>query len=161
MSSWVRPELDVTFNPKCRVGRTARLGERGDALLFLQPIEVDYLQDLKKHGVLLTEYQLQKVLDSFPTHGQKPFAKNVISIDLHPWVMSLQKALEAFILSKVYYLHADNTPFEFVHSTLHTHLSDVCFLPGDAVFILFNVSMELVAFVLKFLYHPNFTLLFS
>ncbi|XVF24355.1 hypothetical protein REPUB_Repub13aG0120800 [Reevesia pubescens] len=32
-----------------RVGRTARLGERGESLLFLQPIEVDYLQDLEKH----------------------------------------------------------------------------------------------------------------
>ncbi|KAG6599546.1 DEAD-box ATP-dependent RNA helicase 17, partial [Cucurbita argyrosperma subsp. sororia] len=51
-----------------RVGRTARLGERGDSLLFLQPTEIDYLQDLRNHGVSLTEYPLVKVLDSFPSN---------------------------------------------------------------------------------------------
>ncbi|XP_057537144.1 DEAD-box ATP-dependent RNA helicase 17 isoform X2 [Amaranthus tricolor] len=80
-----------------RVGRTARLGQKGDSLLFLQPIETDYLQDLKKHGVSLTEYPLQKVLDSFPLYGQKHLAKKFISVEMHPWLVALQKALEAFI----------------------------------------------------------------
>ena len=44
----------ATFNLCCRVGRTARLGERGDSLLFLQPVEMDYLQHLEKHGVSRT-----------------------------------------------------------------------------------------------------------
>ncbi|ONH97516.1 hypothetical protein PRUPE_7G194100 [Prunus persica] len=78
-----------------RVGRTARLGERGDSLLFLQPIEMDYLKELAKHGVSLQEYPLLKVLDSFPLFGHKHVRK-FLSIDSHPWVMSLQKALEAF-----------------------------------------------------------------
>ncbi|GJN14463.1 hypothetical protein PR202_gb01296 [Eleusine coracana subsp. coracana] len=43
-----------------RVGRTARIGEKGEALLFLQPVELDYLQDLERHGVSLTEYPFQK-----------------------------------------------------------------------------------------------------
>ncbi|RLM99525.1 DEAD-box ATP-dependent RNA helicase 17 isoform X1 [Panicum miliaceum] len=43
-----------------RVGRTARIGEKGEALLFLQPIELDYLKDLESHGVSLTEYPFQK-----------------------------------------------------------------------------------------------------
>ncbi|KAK9948135.1 hypothetical protein M0R45_003723 [Rubus argutus] len=59
-----------------RVGRTARLGERGDSLLFLQPIEIDYLKELEKHGVSLAE--------------------KFVSIDAHPWVLALQKALESF-----------------------------------------------------------------
>ncbi|KAF6173815.1 hypothetical protein GIB67_003816 [Kingdonia uniflora] len=81
-----------------RVGRTARLGEKGDALLFLQPIEIDYLQDLKKHGVSLKEYPLLKMLDSFPLYGiQKHQIKKFVSIEMHPWVLSLQKALETFI----------------------------------------------------------------
>ncbi|OVA08312.1 Helicase [Macleaya cordata] len=80
-----------------RVGRTARLGERGDALLFLQPIEIDYLQDLQKHGVSLKEYHLLKVLDSFPLSCQKHHAKKFVSPEVHPWVLSLQKALESFI----------------------------------------------------------------
>ncbi|XP_068307858.1 DEAD-box ATP-dependent RNA helicase 17-like [Pyrus communis] len=78
-----------------RVGRTARLGERGDSLLFLQPIEMDYLKELEKHGVSLAEFPLLKILDSFPLYGHKHVRK-FVSIDAHPWVMSVQKALEAF-----------------------------------------------------------------
>ncbi|WCJ21256.1 ATP-dependent RNA helicase DBP7 [Euphorbia peplus] len=80
-----------------RVGRTARLGERGDALLFLQPIEADYLQDLEKHGASLTEYPILKVLDSFPLYGQMHHSKKFVSLELHPWLLYLQKALESFI----------------------------------------------------------------
>ncbi|XP_021750048.1 DEAD-box ATP-dependent RNA helicase 17-like [Chenopodium quinoa] len=80
-----------------RVGRTARLGQKGDSLLFLQPIEYDYLQELEKHGALLTEYPLQKVLDSFPLYGQKHFSRKFVSIEMHPWLIGLQKALEGFI----------------------------------------------------------------
>ncbi|KAL9421847.1 hypothetical protein AB3S75_034174 [Citrus x aurantiifolia] len=81
-----------------RVGRTARLGERGDSLLFLQPVEIYYLQDLEKHGVSLTEYPLLKVLDSFPLYGQKPRVKKFLTTESHPWILSLQNALESFII---------------------------------------------------------------
>ncbi|KAB2633954.1 DEAD-box ATP-dependent RNA helicase 17-like [Pyrus ussuriensis x Pyrus communis] len=64
-------------------------------ILFLQPIEMDYLKELEKHGVSLTEFPLVKILDSFPLYGHKHVRK-FVSIDAHPWVMSLQKALEAF-----------------------------------------------------------------
>ncbi|KAK4786461.1 hypothetical protein SAY86_003150 [Trapa natans] len=80
-----------------RVGRTARLDKRGDSLLFLQPVEIDYLKDLEKHGVKLTEYPLMKVLDSFPLYGKKFHAKNFVTLDAHPWVLSLQNALESFV----------------------------------------------------------------
>ncbi|XP_043722680.1 DEAD-box ATP-dependent RNA helicase 17 [Telopea speciosissima] len=80
-----------------RVGRTARLGERGDSLLFLQPVEMDYLQDLQQHGVSLKEYPLLKVLDSFPLYGHKHHVRKFVSLEMHPWVLSLQKALESFI----------------------------------------------------------------
>ncbi|KAG7988548.1 hypothetical protein I3843_03G192400 [Carya illinoinensis] len=83
-----------------RVGRTARLGERGDSLLFLQPVEMDYLQDLEKHGISLTEYPLLKVLDSFPLYNEKRHVKKVLGLESHPWVLLLQKALEAFILAE-------------------------------------------------------------
>lgn len=85
-----------------RVGRTARLGEKGDAFLFLQPVEMDYLHDLEKHGVSLTEYPLSKVLDGFPLSGEKYNVKNkkFISTESHPWVVSLQKALEAYITAR-------------------------------------------------------------
>nr|XP_043627659.1 DEAD-box ATP-dependent RNA helicase 17 isoform X2 [Erigeron canadensis] len=83
-----------------RVGRTARLGEKGDSLLFLQPIEVDYLEELEKHGVLLKEYALLKLLDGFPLHGPKHHTKKFVSIEMHPWVLLLQKSLESFIFSE-------------------------------------------------------------
>lgn len=83
-----------------RVGRTARLGERGDSLLFLQPIEADYLEELKKHGVMLTEYPLLKLLDGFPLHGLMHHVKKFVSIEMHPWVLSLQKCLESFIFTE-------------------------------------------------------------
>ncbi|XP_010554723.1 PREDICTED: DEAD-box ATP-dependent RNA helicase 17 [Tarenaya hassleriana] len=84
-----------------RVGRTARLGEKGEALLFLQPIEIDYLQELEKHGVSLTEYPLLKVLDKFPLLGHMPRIRKVISPESHPWVISLQKALESFVYAEL------------------------------------------------------------
>ncbi|XP_059633255.1 DEAD-box ATP-dependent RNA helicase 17 [Cornus florida] len=83
-----------------RVGRTARLGERGETLLFLQPTEMDYLQELDKHGVSLTEYPLLKVLDSYPLQGQKLHVKKFVSLEMHPWVQFLQKALESFIFAE-------------------------------------------------------------
>ncbi|KAI4335177.1 hypothetical protein L6164_013847 [Bauhinia variegata] len=83
-----------------RVGRTARIGERGESLLFLQPVEIDYLQDLEKHGVSLTELPLLSVFDSFPLYGQKNHIKKFVAIESHPWVLCLQKALESFIMSK-------------------------------------------------------------
>ncbi|CAN6346766.1 unnamed protein product [Urochloa humidicola] len=83
-----------------RVGRTARIGEKGEALLFLQPIELDYLKDLESHGVSLTEYPFQKVLDSFPVNGQKPHKRKMIYLDMHPWIMSLQRSLEGFVAAE-------------------------------------------------------------
>lgn len=83
-----------------RVGRTARLGEKGEALLFLQPVELDYLHDLKIHGVSLTEYPLQKLLGRFLFYGQKQRHQKFLSLDSHPWIILLQKALESFVLAE-------------------------------------------------------------
>jgi ATP-dependent RNA helicase DDX31/DBP7 len=87
------------------------MGERGESLLFLQPNEIDYLQDLEKHGVSLVEYPLVKVLDSFPLSAHKNNIKKSVFIDLHPWIVCLQKALEAFISSKVIILFANFIEF--------------------------------------------------
>lgn len=87
--------------PKYRVGRTARLGEKGDSLLFLQPVEIDYLKDLEKHGVMLTEYPLLKLLSSFPLYNLKHQASKFVSIEMHPWLVALQRALESFVSAEV------------------------------------------------------------
>jgi ATP-dependent RNA helicase DDX31/DBP7 len=93
-------QVSATLFVYFRVGRTARIGEKGEALLFLQPIETDYLRDLELHGASLTEYPLQKVLDSFPVNGQRLHKRKQISLDMHPWIMSLQRALESFVTSE-------------------------------------------------------------
>lgn len=64
---------------------------------------MDYLQDLEKHNVSLAEYPLKKVLDSFPLYGQKHLSKRLVSIEMHPWLVGLQKALEACIFTEVFY----------------------------------------------------------
>lgn len=69
--------------------------------MFLQPVETDYLNDLEKHGVSLTEFPIMKVLDSFPLYGQKFHVKKFVALDAHPWVLSLQKALESFVSTEV------------------------------------------------------------
>lgn len=78
------------------------MGQRGDSLLFLQPAEMDYLQDLERHGITLTEYPLLKLLDGFPLYALKHSIKKFVSVDVHPWVVSLQKALETFISVEVW-----------------------------------------------------------
>lgn len=80
-----------------RVGRTARLGEKGDSLLFLQPAEIDYLKDLEKHGVTLIEYPLLKLLSTFPSYNMKHQASKFVSIEMHPLLIALQRALESFV----------------------------------------------------------------
>ncbi|EPS57535.1 hypothetical protein M569_17282, partial [Genlisea aurea] len=84
-----------------RVGRTARLDDKGYSLLFLQPAEVDYLVDLKTHGVTLTEYPILKILNNFvQLNSQNHHPQNTprfLSMDVHPWLLTLQRALESFI----------------------------------------------------------------
>lgn len=87
--------------PLDRVGRTARLGEKGEAILFLQPIEVDYLLELQKHGVTLNEFQVNKILESFLMYVQMRYKNKFVSLDMHPWLLHLQKTLETFISGEV------------------------------------------------------------
>lgn len=46
-----------------RVGRTARSGHKGKAIIFLEPCEIEYLKELNKKGVALSEIRLDEVMD--------------------------------------------------------------------------------------------------
>ena len=46
-----------------RVGRTARVGHKGKAVIFLEPCEVEYLKELNKLGISLRETKLDAVMD--------------------------------------------------------------------------------------------------
>ncbi len=45
-----------------RVGRTARVGQHGKALIFLEPHETDYIKELNKHGISLNEIKLNSTM---------------------------------------------------------------------------------------------------
>ena len=46
-----------------RVGRTARVGHKGKAVIFLEPCEIEYLKELNKLGISLHELKLESVMD--------------------------------------------------------------------------------------------------
>ncbi|KAK4756629.1 hypothetical protein SAY87_006756 [Trapa incisa] len=60
----------------------ARL-RKGISILIGTPgcvLEIDYLKDLERHGVKLTEYPIIKVLESFPLYGKKFHAKSFVTM---------------------------------------------------------------------------------
>ena len=46
-----------------RVGRTARVGHKGNALIFLEPCEIEYLKELNKLGISLHEIKLESAME--------------------------------------------------------------------------------------------------
>ncbi|KAL3691362.1 hypothetical protein R1sor_005013 [Riccia sorocarpa] len=80
-----------------RVGRTARIGEKGEAIIFLMPSEMDYLAELKKHGVSLKELQLGQLIDALPSDGKKnKYRKSEewSTVEMHPAVSFMNLTLE-------------------------------------------------------------------
>jgi superfamily II DNA/RNA helicase len=45
-----------------RVGRTARVGHKGSAIIFLEPCEIDYLKELNKFEITLKEVKLESIM---------------------------------------------------------------------------------------------------
>ena len=86
----------------CRVGRTARLGKKGEALLFLQPCEREYLTELQKHGVAIDDLSFSNFWrTTFARLKVGSFESDNLSVEMHPNVLLLQKALEAFVVRQV------------------------------------------------------------
>lgn len=82
-----------------RVGRTARLGQKGEAILFLQPSELEYMEELKKHSVTLQELSLPKLLDGLQDRRGKR-DDSFSAVEMHPLAGLMQKALDAFVAAK-------------------------------------------------------------
>ena len=64
-----------------RVGRTARMGQQGRALLFLLPSEREYVEKLQRHGVQVQQgnlmqhiVHLQSLADRAPAQVSHSFA---------------------------------------------------------------------------------------
>ncbi|XP_041481144.1 probable ATP-dependent RNA helicase DDX31 [Lytechinus variegatus] len=56
-----------------RVGRTARIGKEGQALLFLAPSEVDYIRILEEQHIRINELPLDDILSSLMTSEAQDF----------------------------------------------------------------------------------------
>ena len=77
-----------------RVGRTARAGKKGKALLFLMPTELGFLKFLKEAKVPLNEYEVpQKKISNVQTQLEKIVEKNYY---LH---QSARDAYRAYLLA--------------------------------------------------------------
>ncbi|KAK9826780.1 hypothetical protein WJX81_008505 [Elliptochloris bilobata] len=75
-----------------RVGRTARLGQQGEALLFLLPSERGYLAHLAAAGHALQELQLLPLLDALPGSQGRHSRRGA---DAHEGAAELQARLMA------------------------------------------------------------------
>jgi len=95
-----RVEWIVQFDPPTdvneyihRVGRTARAGACGAALLFLNPLEFPFLDYLKRFGITLREYDTPFEVPNLQLKFEK-----VTSEDQHLQTMGV-RAFKAFVMS--------------------------------------------------------------
>lgn len=98
-----------------RVGRTARIGLKGNALLFLSPAEVGYLETLKKHGISPDELFVNEVLKTLVvshhvSSGRK--TKNVLDHNAKESATNLQNSFEDYVLSEPRHLKAAKTAYQ-------------------------------------------------
>ncbi|XP_068723873.1 ATP-dependent DNA helicase DDX31-like isoform X2 [Montipora capricornis] len=114
-----------------RVGRTARIGLEGNALLFLTPAEVAYLQTLKQHGIRPEELLVEDVLKTLvvsPDNKARKKLKNDLDQSTQESATNLQKSFEEHVLSNEQHLIAAKTAYQsFVraYATYPSHLKHI------------------------------------
>ena len=70
-----------------KVGRTARIGMQGNSLLFLQPSEKDYLEELSKKSIVLKETLLDDLLgEALSTFVNKKMTKEDKATELQNYI---------------------------------------------------------------------------
>lgn len=94
-----------------RVGRTARIGLKGNALLFLTPAEVEYLDILKQHGISPEEILVNDVLKTLTGDANLKIAKNVDQ-KAQESATELQNSFEDYVLSSDICLKAAKTAYQ-------------------------------------------------
>ncbi|CAG8762653.1 14681_t:CDS:2 [Cetraspora pellucida] len=66
-----------------RVGRTARLGKKGDAILFLLPSEIEYIHVLRSHEIYAEPVQVETLLENLaPINENKDYKVTATDIQL-------------------------------------------------------------------------------
>ncbi|RHZ68900.1 hypothetical protein Glove_292g64 [Diversispora epigaea] len=79
-----------------RVGRTARLGKKGEAILFLLPSEIEYINALKSHGIHAKSVKVETLLESLtPIKNQEyEFEATNIQLRFERYILSNSKRTE-------------------------------------------------------------------
>ncbi|CAG8765067.1 18653_t:CDS:2, partial [Racocetra persica] len=110
-----------------RVGRTARLGKQGDAILFLLPSEIEYIHVLRSHEIHAEPVQVETLLENLvPINENKDY--KVIATDIQlgfenyvhsdtKCIMLARKAYSSFIRS--YATHSASEKHIFHVKKLH------------------------------------------
>ena len=79
-----------------RIGRTARVGPKGEALIFLLPTESPYADLLASRGAHLAETKLCTLLGALPGGAGVGRLGNAIQVaELHPAALTMLKRVEA------------------------------------------------------------------
>ncbi|XP_032434424.1 probable ATP-dependent RNA helicase DDX31 [Xiphophorus hellerii] len=97
-----------------RVGRTARIGGRGNGLLFLTPAEAAFITELANHNISVSEMKLQDVLsclmkdDAFKGRGKyhSQTSPRALQQDIRERATVLQTQLEDFVHSDARWVQA-------------------------------------------------------
>lgn len=59
------------------------------------------MQDLKRHNVALAEFPLQKLMDGLSASFLRSNSGRALSLETHPWMLALQKAIESLVSGEV------------------------------------------------------------
>ena len=124
------PKVDwiVQYDPPCettdyvhRIGRTARKGNGGSALIFLLPSEAPYVPLLESHGMTPRPLSLQNLF--VEASANIPGAGKFTNVDEMTAVI-LQRRLEGTVLRNKYLLDAGRQAFRSFIRAYATHSSD-------------------------------------
>jgi ATP-dependent RNA helicase DDX31/DBP7 len=124
------PKVDwiVQYDPPCettdyvhRIGRTARKGEGGSAVIFLLPTEAPYIQLLQSHGMVPRPLSLQSLF--IESSSYIPGVGKFNNIDEMTAVI-IQRRVEGVVYRNRYLLDAGRQAFRSFVRAYATHSSD-------------------------------------
>ncbi|OUM61445.1 hypothetical protein PIROE2DRAFT_24694, partial [Piromyces sp. E2] len=137
----------IQYDPPCdfkdyihRIGRTARIGRQGNALLFLLPSEIEYLDIMKAQGLDVEEVRVEdSIKEGFLPHEQRDwdYAATNIQMKLERFVLSspelvlsAKKAFSSFV--RAYATHSSSEKHIFHIKKLHLGHLAKCFALREA-----------------------------
>ncbi|CAG8456928.1 17515_t:CDS:2 [Acaulospora morrowiae] len=110
-----------------RVGRTARLGKKGEAIIFLLPSEIEYIHALKSHEIHAEPVQVEALLEGLSPKGKSEsyeLEATKIQLNFEGYVLSnserTKTARKAFLsYIRAYATHSSSEKHIFHIKKLH------------------------------------------